>query len=149
MFNKYITKDGDNLSIIADKLNISLEELQRANNLYYLGELRAGSEIILPEDSKNYFSFYTIKKGDTIYEIARKYNINPNLLALMNGLDDDDYIYPDQEIIIPKSDYSYYLTAPGDTLEMVAKVFNKSADDVLKENKTIYLMPEQLIVSKK
>lgn len=149
MFNKYITRSGESLETIANKLNISLEKLQKANNLYYLGELRAGSEIILPEDSKAYFNYYTIEKGDSIYEIARRYNINPSLLAAMNGLKNEDYIYPGQEILIPKNNYSYYLTAEGDTLEMVANVFNKTKSQVLDENQTIYLLPDQLIVSRK
>lgn len=149
MFNRYITKEGESLKTISDKLNISLEKLQKANNLYYLGELRAGSEIILPENSKDYFSYYLIEKGDSIYAIARRYNINPNLLAAMNGLKNEDYIYPGQEILIPKSNYSYYLTAEGDTLDMISKAFNKPLNKVVEENQTIYLLPDQLIVSKK
>ena len=149
MFNRYITKEGESLKTISDKLNISLEKLQKANNLYYLGELRAGSEIILPENSKDYFSYYMIEKGDSIYAIARRYNINPNLLAAMNGLKNEDYIYPGQEILIPKNNYSYYLTAEGDTLDMIAKAFNKPLNKVIEENQTIYLLPDQLIVSKK
>lgn len=149
MFNKYITRSGDSLEMIANKLNISLEKLQKVNNLYYLGELRAGSEIIIPDDSKAYFNYYTIEKGDSIYEIARRYNINPSLLAAMNGLKNEDYIYPGQEILIPKNNFSFYLTAEGDTLEMVANVFNKTKSQVLDENQTIYLLPDQLIVSKK
>lgn len=149
MFNKYVTKNGESLEMIANKLNISLDKLQKANNLYYLGELRAGSEIILPEDSKSYFNYYIIEKGDSIYQIARKYNINPSLLAAMNGLKNEDYIYPGQEILIPKNNYSYYLTAEGDTLGMVANAFNKSKEQLLNENETIYLLPDQLIVSRK
>lgn len=149
MFNRYITKDGESLKTISEKLNISLEKLQKANNLYYLGELRAGSEIILPENSKNYFNYYMIEKGDSIYAIARKYNINPNLLAAMNGLKNEDYIYPGQEILIPKSNYSYYLTAEGDTLDMISKAFKKPMAKVIEENEIIYLLPDQLIVSKK
>lgn len=149
MFNKYVTKQGESLELIANKLNMNLEKLQKANNLYYLGELRAGSEIILPEDSDSYFNYYVIEKGDSIYAIARKYNINPSLLAAMNGLKNEDYIYPGQEILIPKNNFSYYLTAEGDTLDMVAQAFNKSKAQVLSENTTIYLLPDQLIVSKK
>ncbi len=149
MFNRYITKDGESLKTISEKLNISLEKLQKANNLYYLGELRAGSEIILPDNSKDFFNYYIIEKGDSIYAIARKYNINPSLLSAMNGLKNEDYIYPGQEILIPKSNYSYYLTAEGDTLDMIAKAFNKPVSKVIEENEVIYLLPDQLIVSKK
>ncbi len=149
MFNKYITKEGDTLEVIANKLNLSLDKLQKLNQIYYNGELRVGSQILLPENSQAYFNYYTIEQGDTIYGIARRYNINPELLSAMNGLKNEDYIYPGQEILIPKNNYSYYLTAEGDTLKMVSDVFKKPVNKVIEENETIYLLPDQLIVSKK
>lgn len=95
-----------------------------------------------------YFTYYTIEKGDNLYEISRKYNINPKLLAAINGIDDNEYIYPGQELMIPKSGYSYYITGEGDTLKGVADAFRTSTDNLLKVNKTIYLLPEQILVYK-
>ena len=123
--------------------------LQDINNLYYLNGLREGMEIIVPKESKDYFNYYVVEKGDSLYAIARKYNINPSLLASMNGIDLDDYIYPNQQILIPKSGYSYYITAEGDTIEEVIKVFNSNKNKFLEENPTIYLMAGQLLVNKK
>ena len=57
-------------------------------------------------DNSTYFTYYTIESGDNLYEIARKYNINPKLLAAINGIKDNEYIYPNQELLIPKSGYS-------------------------------------------
>lgn len=148
MLNVYKTKFGDTLEIIADRLDIDIEKLQEANNLYYRGILREGTDIIIP-DTEKYFNYYIIEKGDSIYAISRKYNINPKLLAAMNGLSMEDYIYPGQEILIPKSNYSYYLTAEGDTLKNVAKTFSRSEKEIIDENKTLYLLPDQLIVCKK
>ena len=100
-------------------------------------------------EESTYFTYYTIEKGDNLYEISRKYNINPKLLAAINGLKDNEYIYPGQELIIPKSGFSYYITAEGDTLSGVRDAFRADMDDLLKFNKTIYLLPEQIIVYKK
>ena len=61
----------------------------------------------------------------------------------------NDYIYPGQEILIPKSGYSYYITTEGDTLDIVANRFKVDKDRVMRENETIYLMPDQLLVSRK
>ena len=60
-----------------------------------------------------------------------------------------DYIYPNQQLLIPKSNYSYYITAEGDTLDEVIRVFNSNKDKFLNENKTLYLMAGQLLVNKK
>ena len=67
----------------------------------------------------------------------------------MNGLNFDDYIYPNQQLLIPKNGYSYYITAEGDTLDEVIRVFNSNKEKFLNENQTIYLLANQLLVNKK
>ena len=59
----------------------------------------------------------------------------------------EDYIYPNQRLIIPKSGYSFYITKDGDTLEIVRDKFNKNWEDILKYNETIYLLPGQLMIN--
>ncbi len=98
--------------------------------------------------NNTYFNYYTIEKGDNLYEIARRYNINPKLLAAVNGIDNNEYIYPGQEIMIPKSGYSYYITGEGDTLDGVAKAFKTTKENVMRFNEAIYLLPEQILVYK-
>ena len=100
-------------------------------------------------NKETYFDYYTIDKGDNLYKISRKCNINPNLLASLNGLDMNDYIYPGQTLLIPNSNYSYYITKQGDTLDMVSKTFNVSNSKLLDDNKTIYLLEGQMLVNKK
>ena len=95
-----------------------------------------------------YYDYYTIKSGDTLYQISRKYNINPELLSSLNGLNMSDYIYPGQMIIIPKGGYSYYLTKEGDTIDTVANTFGVDVKELLNENKVLYLLDGQLLVKK-
>lgn len=149
MFESYLIKKGDTLEDIANRYNVSKDYLVDINNLYYYDDFKEGRELIVPSTSDTYFNTYIIEKGDTLYAIAKKYNVNPNLLASLNGINKEDYIYPNQEIMVPKNGYSYYITAEGDTLDMVKKAFNAKLDDLVTQNKTIYLMPEQLIVFKK
>jgi len=104
--------------------------------------------VIKLDGNNTYFTYYTIEKGDNLYEISRKYNINPKLLAAINGIKDNEYIYPGQELMIPKSGYSYYITAEGDTLSGVAEAFRTNTDNLLRFNETIYLLPEQILVYK-
>lgn len=149
MFDKYIIKPNESLKEIADKFNTKPEVLLDINNIYFSEELRAGMEIVVPKNKEQYFNFYTIESGDSLYKIAQKYNINPTLLASLNGLNMDDYIYPNQQILIPKSGYSYYITAEGDTLDTVANVFKISTLDLLNQNETIYLLKDQVLVTKR
>lgn len=149
MFESYKLMKGENLYTVADKLNLNVKILEDLNNIYYPEQVREDMEIIIPKESKDYFNYYVVEKGDSLYKIARKYNINPELLASMNGLNMDDYIYPNQQILIPKNGYSYYITAEGDTLDEVVKIFNSNKNKFLEENPTIYLMSGQLLVNKK
>ena len=98
--------------------------------------------------SQEFFDIYKIEKGDNLYKISKEYNINPKLLSALNGLDEDDYIYPDQELLIPKSGFVYYLSVEGDTIELVADKFNTTKEDLMNNN-TIYLLPGQLLIHKK
>ena len=148
MYDKYLIKEGETLEDIASRFNTSVDMILNINDMYSREYLRAGEEIIVPKNQESYFTYYTVNQGDSLYQIARKYNINPSLLALHNGLNMEDYIYPNQRLIIPKSGYSFYITKDGDTLEIVRDKFNKNWEDILKYNETIYLLPGQLMINK-
>ncbi|MDY3948230.1 MAG: LysM peptidoglycan-binding domain-containing protein [Bacilli bacterium] len=148
MYDKYLIKEGETLEDIASRFNTSVDMILNINDIYSREYLRAGEEIIVPKNQESYFTYYTVNQGDSLYQIARKYNINPSLLALLNGLNMEDYIYPNQRLIIPKSGYSFYITKDGDTLEIVRDKFNKNWEDILKYNETIYLLPGQLMINK-
>ena len=89
------------------------------------------------QDANKYFDYYKIKKGDNLYQIGKSYNVNPALIAILNGLNLNDYIYPNETIMVPKQGYSYYINT-----------FNTNVSNLLKNNETIYLQEGQLIVNK-
>jgi len=140
MFDQYRVKPGETLESVAKKFATNESTIKDLNNIYYSDSIRAGMDLIVPKNSQNYFTYYTIESGDSLFQIARRYNINPELLASLNGLDMDDFIYPGQEILIPKSEYSYYITKEGDTLETVGSMFKISKEKLLNNNPTIYLI---------
>lgn len=95
-----------------------------------------------------YYSYYVIQSGDSLYKIAQKFNMNPKLIAELNGLKIDDYIYPNQTLIIPKKGVQYYITKDEDTLKNVGNVFGINENEIIKQNQTIYLLPGQMIFYK-
>ena len=149
MFEKYRVKGNETIEDIAKKFRTNRSYIEDLNNLSINEMLREGMDIIVPKNKEKYFDTYTINIGDSLYAIARKYNINPELLAALNGLNMDDYIYPNQILLLPIGSYSYYITKDGDTLDIVADMFNKSKDEVIRENDTIYLLEGQILVSKR
>lgn len=146
MYETYIVKDNDTLDSISSKFNTSLNVLMELNNGDI--DLVPGSSLIVPKVSSEYFDYYTVNKGDTLYKIAMDSNINPSLLAQLNGINETDYIYPNQVLLIPKGGTILYISAIGDTLGEIAKGLNASMMELIRQNKNIYLQPEQLIIYK-
>lgn len=74
-----------------------------------------------------------------------KYGLTAKEIAELNGLELNEYIYPDQKILVPKENVKIYITEEGDTLNQVAQKLNISKETIDSYNKEIYLLPEQLI----
>ena len=151
MYTIYQVQNGDTLASVASKFGISVNNLSSLNGIMVGSLLNPGDYIVVPKvQSENpYFREYTVKKGDNIYEIARANNISPSQLLRLNGLNDTDIIYPDQKIMLPRNGVSFYITEADDTLNDVTKGLNVSANELVRQNGTIYLMNDQLLVYKK
>ena len=82
--NVYIVKKGDTLYSIAAANNTTVDELKKANNLtsniLSTGQLLKIPSALLPE------STYIVKKGDSLYSIANKYNTTVDELKRINNL---------------------------------------------------------------
>lgn len=146
MYDIYTVNDNETIYSIAKKLNISPDLLSSINNSII--DLIPGMTLLIPKKNNEYFNYYIIKEGDTLFNIAKKYNINSNLLSILNGLDNEDYIYTNQIIMIPKEKVKIYITAQGDTLQNIIKGINVDTNKLLIENPNLYLLPEQLIIYK-
>lgn len=146
MYEIYTVKEQDTLDKIANQYNTTVGVLAQINGFEQEYVLLPGNKIIVPVTRKQPYQYYTVKKGDNMYEIAKKNNIDYNLLLQLNGLEKDDYIYPNQTIMLPNNGLDLYLTQNNDTLGEVLKKFNVSVDELIKENDKIYLLPNQILI---
>lgn len=149
MYRIYQVEYGDTIDSIARKTNTSSNNIKNINGINNDSELVVGSLIIVPKESNQLFETYIVKKGDSIYEIAKKYNVNPDTLLQLNGLSKDDYIYPNQEITVPNKDVVVYVTKEGDTIDGIINNLGIDADTLNKENERIFVLEDQLVVHKK
>jgi len=64
---------------------------------------------------------YTIKSGDTLFEIAQRYNTTVSNILAFNNIADPDIISPGEEVIIPQSppEAIIYTVKPGDSLYLI------------------------------
>lgn len=145
MYKIYQVEIGETLDSIAEKLNTSVDNLKNINGIKGNVTLRPGSYLIVPTLDDR-FTTYIVQKGDSIYSISKKYNVDPNMVLKLNGLESETFIYPNQEILIPNKKYNFYITKQGDTITSVAEELNENVVDLLNKNETLYLEEDQLII---
>ncbi len=137
MYQVYQVSNNETISSIAKKLNISLDELNRINGIRDDIVLKEGSYIIIPKN--NNYKTYQVKQGDNLYQIARSNNVDYDTLVRLNGLKADEYIYPNQEILIPTS--NIYITKEDEKIKDVLNKLNINADKI----EDLYLKQDQII----
>ena len=147
--DSYIVEKGDIIESIGRKFSIPVVEIIRANNLKVPYLLTEGQSLSIPTNLYNIFDYYTIKRGDNLYDIAKLKDTEVDVLTAINGLNKNEYIYEGQVILVPKKDTVLYITKTGDTIDKVADFFKTVSTDVLYSNNDVYLLPGQLIVYKK
>jgi LysM repeat protein len=84
---EYIVMPGDTLYSIANKYNISVNELKTYNNLNT--DLLSIGQVLKIPTSEEENKTYIVQKGDTLYSIASKYNTTVSELKNKNGLTSD------------------------------------------------------------
>ena len=107
----YTVRPGDTLSGIASRHRVSVQELRRANGLSS-SRIYPGNTLSVPgvasasEDGRrpannNGATTYRVRRGDTLYDIAREFGVSVNELRRINGLS-TSRIYPGDVLRIPK-----------------------------------------------
>jgi len=76
---------------------------------------------------------YIVSSGDTLYSIAKKFDISVNKLKEINDLS-TNMLSIGQKLIIPVEMDSTYVVKSGDTLYSIAREFNTTVDTLKKLN---------------
>ena len=130
--NYYVVKKGDSLWSIAREYGLSVAELKALNNLssntLHIGDTLLASSVNSTDDNIS-DEYYTVKSGDTLWGIARKYNMSVNDLKSLNNLSSNN-LSIGQKLIVSKASSNDYTVVAGDTLWGIARKFNVSVDDL-------------------
>ncbi len=138
----YQVKKGDSLWKIANMYNVTVEEIKKLNNLES-DILTIGENLKIPvSNNQNDYIIYTIKKGDTLYSIAREYNTTVEKLKDINNLTTDTLTigsnlkipYEENNDNTFDVDYLIYTVKKGDSLYSIARKYNMSVEDLIKLN---------------
>ena len=132
----YIVSKGDTLYGIAKKLDTTVDELKTLNNITN-NMLSVGQVLKIPTKTVDVgdTDIYQVKAGDTLYNIAKKYNISVNELKGLNDLDSDE-LSVGQILKVPSglSLVNTYIVGKGDTLYSIAKKFDTSVNKIKELN---------------
>ena len=150
----YIVKKGDSLYSIARVYKTTVQEIQKLNNLKS-NALSIGQELKIPENYVNDASAnlptyinYTVKKGDSLYSIAKRYGITTDTIIKDNALKNNLLsigqnlkIRTKKESIVEEcfgnetSDKNIeYIVKKGDSLYSIAKKYNTDVSTIMKNN---------------
>ena len=133
-YETYTIKDGDSLYSIANKYNITVNDLIDYNALPSM-VITVGDVIKIPKGkTPNTDNIYTVKPGDTLYRIANMYDVSIEELKNYNNLT-SNILSIGQKLIIPtkpvtEEDYVVYEVMPGDTLYSIANRYNTKVDSI-------------------
>ena len=81
----YTVQKGDSLWVIANKYGITTEELKNYNKLTS-NLLSIGQVLKIPQGKTSTENIYTVKKGDSLWTIANRYNTTVEKIKVLNNL---------------------------------------------------------------
>jgi murein DD-endopeptidase MepM/ murein hydrolase activator NlpD len=89
---------------------------------------------VIPTRPREDITYYTVGSGDSVFAIAKMFNIKPETVLWANYdqlKDSPDMLSPGMKLRIPPVDGVYYEWKEGDTFESVASEFKTDADNIL------------------
>ncbi len=169
----YTVVKGDTLYSLSKRYNVTIDQLTAANPALSEG-LKAGQNIKIPQRAattekskksakrnKKLFRNYIVRKGDTMYSIARVYGVSVATLMADNSNIDPAHLAVGQTLLIRRSEigtvteqdnrnqieehknamnsvanqqYSYHVVHSGEDATTIAKKFNTTVETLLSMN---------------
>lgn len=102
----YTVQRGNTLSQIARAYGVTISHLVELNNIQNPNLIYPGQKLRITESTNTTLNpveqntYYTVKRGDTLYGIARRYGVTVQYLVNLNGISNPNLIYPSQVLII-------------------------------------------------
>lgn len=135
----YIVKKGDSLYSIANKYNVTVNDLKKANNLTS-NLLNIGDVLSIPvknvdESVTVTESTYKVQKGDSLYSIANKFGTTVDNLKSLNNLSSNllsigQILIISEEKIPSNINEVTYVVKRGDSLYSIANKYGITVNEL-------------------
>ena len=148
----YTVTKGDSLYSIARRYETTVNDIIKLNNLKSIN-LSIGDKLVIPETGEEVSSLpnfinYTVQRGDTLYNISKKYNVSVNTIMQDNNMKNNTLsvgqvlkIRTGEGSILEcfgeeytPSNTTVYIVKKGDSLYSIAKSFNTSVTNIINKN---------------
>jgi LysM repeat protein len=130
----HVVQRGETLSSIASRYGTTAQAIARANGLRNANYIYAGQRLTIPTGSAGSTatgSTHVVRRGDTLFSIARRYGTTVSAIVRANGLANANYIYAGQRLIVSgggntaapgqtSAGTQTYVVRRGDTLASIA-----------------------------
>lgn len=172
-WQRHKVRSGETLGLIAQRYNTSINTIRSVNNLS--GNLIiTGDHLLIPapnpavsyemtqgdrlaKKQKNYSKkyqgniLYTVKTGDSFWEIARNHKVGMRELAKWNGMGTTTTLRPGQQLVIYRKEMTsftlpekpdkvrklHYRVRKGESLALIASKFNVTVQKIKSWNQAL------------
>lgn len=165
-YHRHRVKSGDTLLKLAGQYNIRVEDIISLNSIRDPRALRIGQDLILPlrqgyttrpiqeladDHDRTRRRSYTVRQGDSLWSIARRFEVSEKDLRVWNKLGWSNMLRPGQVLIVSSSAASSstsrtakrsnqpltrltYTVKPGDTLWDIGRRYQVGTRDIMNWN---------------
>lgn len=147
----YIVQPGDTMTSIAQRFGADMAVLVALNGITDAAQIQVGQTLKIPgqkpvnvsTDSGGTAGRHIVQRGETLSQIARRYNTTVAELQRLNNLANASLIVAGQVIQLPSSATGggtstgggqMYVVKRGDTLSQIAERFGVSTSDLAQAN---------------
>ena len=103
LLERYIVQSGDSLYSIAKRFDVDLPVLQALNQLADVRDIRIDQALLVPKLEGARLKIHVLRLGDTLEELAERYETTVDLLQSLNGIADPSLIALDKAILVPEA----------------------------------------------
>lgn len=141
----YQVRFGDTLFSIARRFGTSVGDIALANSIRDINHIFVGQGLVIPNCRPTQCTVYTVRPGDTLFSIARRFSTSVRAIALQNRIIHPSRIFAGQRLLIcpggvsrPVPRARVYIVRPGDTVYSIALRFGTTASALIADNNLRY-----------
>jgi peptidoglycan lytic transglycosylase D len=157
-WRKHEVRPGETISSIAAIYRTSVDSIASVNSYASADGLSVGQKLVIPIGRSNQMNvprkayadygqqkYYTVRRGDTLSEIADRFNVSVNQLRGWNNISAKHVLHQGESLVVhaistarvssKSSKKIIYQVKKGDTLFQIANNYNTDVESLMKWNK--------------